>query len=164
MVQSSLDFLMLAEIADKMGNPSHMLVIALVLSLTCAWGLYSWWLTIPSILLAGFGNFALWLELSDPYMRSLILGELGWSWVIGECVAWNSPFVICWIGLFFFHRWQARAKRIAQGYCQNCGYDLTGNVSGICPECGRAIPPACSKQFPTAECRRQVLDQINGAR
>lgn len=25
------------------------------------------------------------------------------------------------------------------GHCRNCGYDLTGNVSGICPECGRAI-------------------------
>lgn len=22
------------------------------------------------------------------------------------------------------------------GFCQNCGYDLTGNVSGVCPECG----------------------------
>jgi hypothetical protein len=21
--------------------------------------------------------------------------------------------------------------------CQSCGYDLTGNVSGVCPECGR---------------------------
>jgi hypothetical protein len=26
------------------------------------------------------------------------------------------------------------------GYCGCCGYDLTGNVSGICPECGTAIP------------------------
>jgi hypothetical protein len=23
--------------------------------------------------------------------------------------------------------------------CRNCGYDLTGNVSGICPECGNAV-------------------------
>jgi hypothetical protein len=23
--------------------------------------------------------------------------------------------------------------------CERCGYNLTGNVSGICPECGRAI-------------------------
>ena len=23
--------------------------------------------------------------------------------------------------------------------CKKCGYNLTGNVSGICPECGRAI-------------------------
>jgi len=25
--------------------------------------------------------------------------------------------------------------------CRGCGYDLTGNVSGICPECGRPIDP-----------------------
>lgn len=22
------------------------------------------------------------------------------------------------------------------GHCRTCGYNLTGNVSGICPECG----------------------------
>jgi hypothetical protein len=25
--------------------------------------------------------------------------------------------------------------------CNTCGYDLTGNISGICPECGRPVPP-----------------------
>jgi hypothetical protein len=25
--------------------------------------------------------------------------------------------------------------------CGQCGYDLTGNVSGVCPECGWRIPP-----------------------
>ena len=25
------------------------------------------------------------------------------------------------------------------GHCQSCGYDLTGNTSGRCPECGEAI-------------------------
>ena len=24
------------------------------------------------------------------------------------------------------------------GHCQKCGYNLTGNVSGVCPECGTA--------------------------
>lgn len=30
--------------------------------------------------------------------------------------------------------------------CTNCGYDLTGNVSGRCPECGKDIPG----RLPTA--------------
>ena len=30
------------------------------------------------------------------------------------------------------------AQRRASGQCPYCGYDLTGNVSGVCPECGRA--------------------------
>ena len=29
-----------------------------------------------------------------------------------------------------------RDRRPPPGHCQICGYDLTGNVSGICPECG----------------------------
>jgi len=37
--------------------------------------------------------------------------------------------------------WYGR-KYHPSGFCLNCGYDLTGNVSGICPECGAVIPPA----------------------
>ena len=29
-----------------------------------------------------------------------------------------------------------RRSRSARGRCINCGYDLTGNFSGVCPECG----------------------------
>jgi hypothetical protein len=29
-----------------------------------------------------------------------------------------------------------RNPRYRDGHCSECGYDLTGNVSGICPECG----------------------------
>lgn len=32
-------------------------------------------------------------------------------------------------------RWRHRRA----GLCLNCGYDLTGNESGICPECGRPL-------------------------
>ena len=32
-------------------------------------------------------------------------------------------------------RWRRRRK----GLCIKCGYDLTGNESGVCPECGTAI-------------------------
>lgn len=29
-----------------------------------------------------------------------------------------------------------RDRRIPSHCCQGCGYELTGNVSGTCPECG----------------------------
>ena len=30
-------------------------------------------------------------------------------------------------------------RRIPPGHCQKCGYNLTGNVSGVCPECGEKV-------------------------
>ena len=36
-----------------------------------------------------------------------------------------------WLGVGA-HQWRRRRK----GWCVPCGYDLSGNVSGVCPECG----------------------------
>ncbi len=35
-------------------------------------------------------------------------------------------------------RWR---EFIVPGQCPACGYDLTGNLSGRCPECGAAVAP-----------------------
>ena len=32
-----------------------------------------------------------------------------------------------------------RIERMLPHLCPACGYDLTGNQSGVCPECGRAV-------------------------
>jgi len=33
-----------------------------------------------------------------------------------------------------------RGKRyVIAGGCRLCGYNLTGNTSGVCPECGTAV-------------------------
>ncbi|MHC4092819.1 MAG: hypothetical protein ACYSVY_21515, partial [Planctomycetota bacterium] len=31
-----------------------------------------------------------------------------------------------------------RDRRPPKGHCRGCGYNLRGNVSGVCPECGVA--------------------------
>ncbi len=33
--------------------------------------------------------------------------------------------------------WRGRLIRHPPGHCRKCGYNLTGNVSGVCPECGK---------------------------
>lgn len=35
--------------------------------------------------------------------------------------------------------WLLAHQRAAVGCCPSCGYDLTGNVSGRCPECGNRV-------------------------
>lgn len=32
-----------------------------------------------------------------------------------------------------------RFRRRRRGLCMKCGYDLTGNVTGVCPECGTKV-------------------------
>jgi hypothetical protein len=34
--------------------------------------------------------------------------------------------------------WRLFQRRPGAGHCAGCGYDLTGNTSGRCPECGAA--------------------------
>lgn len=47
--------------------------------------------------------------------------------------------------------WEAWQETSA-GRCAGCGYDLRGNVSGVCPECGRQVGPELST--PSAVPRR----------
>lgn len=43
-------------------------------------------------------------------------------------------------GIVFVRGPVRRRRRRAGGRCVACGYNLTGNVSGICPECGTPCP------------------------
>jgi len=49
------------------------------------------------------------------------------------------PFLLVLLpaGFLWFHD-----RRSPHGSCVNCGYDLTKNESGACPECGAAVPTA----------------------
>lgn len=79
------------------------------------------------------------------------------EWVILE--AWGSPqwwpqnlkislgnyvYIPIWMFLLpalFATLWLWRLDRRPKAGCVHCGYNLTGNVSGVCPECGTAIEP-----------------------
>ena len=36
--------------------------------------------------------------------------------------------------------WLPDRRRPSLGHCLNCGYNLTGNESGVCPECATPVP------------------------
>jgi len=43
--------------------------------------------------------------------------------------------LLLWLGPL--RRWWKQRRRYPPGHCEQCGYNLTRIVSGICPECGR---------------------------
>jgi predicted amidophosphoribosyltransferase len=47
------------------------------------------------------------------------------------------------LGQVLLHGPIRRHFRRRRGLCEKCGYDLTGNTSGICPECGRETGQVC---------------------
>ena len=54
-------------------------------------------------------------------------------------------FLICWTPIVVRLNLQTLPqRRIDKGLCAACGYNLTANVSGICPECGKPCEPDTS--------------------
>jgi hypothetical protein len=51
------------------------------------------------------------------------------------------------VGVVFYVFFERPARD--HGLCLGCGYDLTGNVSGVCPECGTysAVTQAAREEF-----------------
>ena len=44
-----------------------------------------------------------------------------------------------WPAIAFIRGPYRRYRRRKKGLCLTCGYNLTGNVSGVCPECGEKL-------------------------
>ena len=89
-------------------------------------GTWRWW-----------GNFFIhyvrWGK-SGNYVEDLAFGVPHWLLVIS---------MAC-LSLQLIRR--GRLIRFGTGKCQNCGYNLTANISGVCPECGSKIPETSGLQ------------------
>lgn len=68
-----------------------------------------------------------WVNDNPPYQ--VYLGYIPIP-LLGMLVVLASPTILLWL-----------PAKVAppSGRCRSCGYDLTGNVSGRCPECGREV-------------------------
>jgi hypothetical protein len=72
------------------------------------------------------------------------------------------PEWVCWIAVVCLGLWLA-AERICRRYCRRpvetpfceaCEYQLTGNVSGVCPECGTKVEIKSTEKGVTNRKRR----------
>jgi len=64
---------------------------------------------------------------------------VGYRVAHGAAAGWAAVLPVAWAAREAY----ARRVRARVGCCQACGYDLTGNRSGVCPECGRAVSDGC---------------------
>lgn len=58
------------------------------------------------------------------------------GWTIGVPLWFVILFLLTYPFIAFIRGPVRRYRRRQRGLCVRCGYNLTGNVSGICPECG----------------------------
>ncbi len=101
------------------------------------------WLVAPDIpggprLYVQAGHFGIAFE--DLFFRarhadSHSAGLWWWRWALSPHVVFPLwlPFQIMLLPTLLV--WRFWPKPVKPGHCR-CGYDLTGNRSGVCPECG----------------------------
>ena len=69
----------------------------------------------------------------SPRWVPLIYPEHDWTIFLPLWI----PFLLIGIVVVWF--WWSDARSFVAGGCEACGYDLTGNSSGVCPECGTSV-------------------------
>ena len=73
---------------------------------------------------------------ATPY-RAALLAEMGVGYVVTKtCTVFVPLLTGCLVVLWWPRAALTRQRRVDRCYC---GYDLTGNTSGLCPECGTRI-------------------------
>lgn len=65
------------------------------------------------------------------------------GWEVGDIPHWLAPTLLAlppvlWLAVRG-RRFHLRRRRRRTGLCMRCGYDLTGNASGRCSECGEEV-------------------------
>jgi hypothetical protein len=78
-----------------------------------------------------------WLSWSAPGLFPDRLGVFLPLWI---------PAAVAFCTAVFFHR---KSRRERDGRCRKCDYDLTGNISGVCPECGTPVPQGVTDMAAT---------------
>jgi len=138
-------------------------VLVLMMWVFSIWGQINWVVPVKlRVYLVGFGHQQLYLGQTASTRFSPVGWDINWhanllpvffmpflsiinkAWIV-YLPLWIPFLLVAFPTAFLF--W--RDRRIPQGHCKKCRYDLTGNTTGVCPECGTKIDePAERAQLP----------------
>ena len=108
----------------RLFNVLTLLSLALCALFSGTW-VYAWWQVRAFMLpFVGAGN----VHVHDTHVV--------WGWVLPLLVSLTAVLPLSWL-LVLLGSLDLRRRR--PGLCSTCGYDLTGNASGVCPECGTTV-------------------------
>ena len=128
----------------KYTGPALCVAIIATWAVTLRWDVF-WVGTNVSL---GLGNGCVWLVAIDSGIKDLPRGwqskrvfyGTAWSPVVFRKGGYREFHLPLWLPLLAVAiptawLWR-RDRRHPPGHCRKCGYDLTGNVTGVCSECG----------------------------
>ena len=94
-----------------------------------------WFLALDFPLVVMMDLFPLVSDVDD-WMSPAMPGGVLFFLVFGTLMYFGAGLLLGWVIWKITHR-----KSAEDHLCSTCDYDLTGNVSGICSECGTPIQP-----------------------
>jgi hypothetical protein len=115
---------------------------------------------------SAFGYLYPYFKTDDPWgTNAKAKGiSISWSWTQAKANPsgnWFGPapvtvfriaywkLALLTTAMTFLWWWRFRENRHRRiGICLTCGYNLTGNTSGTCPECGTPVPKASADKSP----------------
>ena len=79
-----------------------------------------------------------WAGLVSLFIGVFGLAAEGGTWATGVYLGLAAVWICGAAGPAGWRWWRGRVgmHRLHRNLCPHCGYNLTGNVSGVCPECG----------------------------
>ncbi len=131
-------------------------VLLFALWLASGWWEIAAWSPLPgdsNVVIEVYGGGGVYVLIHTPAQENNF--KVGWSRRHLGLMAWNYfdyrqhptrlffpfwlPFLLPALPTSWLF-WSDHRRRTRVGHCAMCGYDLTGNTSGKCPECGATTP------------------------